>query len=491
MFGGNSKSISHVALLAAAGMMASTISVRAADLGGNCCADLEERVAELEATTARKGNRKMSLQVYGQVSEAILWWNDGAESNVYVLENHDTKNRIGFLGNAKINGDWSAGFKIELQVRAYRSSSYNQNALGTSNGTTITAYNTQSVSLREVHWYLRSNTYGTITVGRAPEAAASAGVINLASPDGFAGSGYISGRSHQGLLLRRSGTVGSSTASLSALNWNTVFHRNNSNTADYEYGVDHSGVKYTSPFFLGQTKSSGFRFDASWGMDDMASVALRYAEGFGAFKVAAGVGYSMASSADMLQCSNTGVGGPTGTTSTVDCSMLQASASVMHSPTGIYVSGGYGQLVDNNRKALGNLAAAGLGAQIKDTDSSWWVQAGVVAKLNAIGATTFWGQYASYTSYGGITSQALGGIGAGDALNSFAGVATVNIKSAEAASWGVGITQDIDAAAMKLYMGYINSSADLTLINRASMETRKSNPIDNVGVFFTGATIKF
>jgi hypothetical protein len=33
----------------------------AADLGGNCCADLEERIAELESTTARKGNRKVSL----------------------------------------------------------------------------------------------------------------------------------------------------------------------------------------------------------------------------------------------------------------------------------------------------------------------------------------------------------------------------------------------------------------------------------------------
>ena len=42
---------------------------RAADLGGNCCADLEERIAELEATTARKGNRKVSLEVSGFVNE--------------------------------------------------------------------------------------------------------------------------------------------------------------------------------------------------------------------------------------------------------------------------------------------------------------------------------------------------------------------------------------------------------------------------------------
>ena len=46
-------------------------SAKAADLGGDCCADLEERVAELEATTARKGNRKMSLTISGQVNRSI------------------------------------------------------------------------------------------------------------------------------------------------------------------------------------------------------------------------------------------------------------------------------------------------------------------------------------------------------------------------------------------------------------------------------------
>ena len=40
----------------------------AADLGGNCCADLEERIAELEATTGRKGNRTVSLTITGWVA---------------------------------------------------------------------------------------------------------------------------------------------------------------------------------------------------------------------------------------------------------------------------------------------------------------------------------------------------------------------------------------------------------------------------------------
>jgi hypothetical protein len=38
---------------------------KAADLGGDCCADLEDRVAELEATTVRMGNKKVSVQIYG------------------------------------------------------------------------------------------------------------------------------------------------------------------------------------------------------------------------------------------------------------------------------------------------------------------------------------------------------------------------------------------------------------------------------------------
>ncbi|MDX2204604.1 MAG: porin, partial [Hyphomicrobiaceae bacterium] len=50
--------------MAAAGLLVGGMSMgtaKAADLGGDCCADLEERVADLEATTVRKGNRKVSL----------------------------------------------------------------------------------------------------------------------------------------------------------------------------------------------------------------------------------------------------------------------------------------------------------------------------------------------------------------------------------------------------------------------------------------------
>ena len=66
-----------IVFLAFGAMALSVGSVSAADLGAPCCGDLEERVAELEATTASKGNPKISLTISGQVYRVVPWWDDG------------------------------------------------------------------------------------------------------------------------------------------------------------------------------------------------------------------------------------------------------------------------------------------------------------------------------------------------------------------------------------------------------------------------------
>src|SRR5665648_1249547 len=98
------KMTSRFAMVVAAGALlgAAVTSAKAADLGGGCCADLEERVAELEATTARKGNRVVSLQVYGQVNKALLIWDDGFDSDAYVVDNDTSSTRVGLIGQARI-----------------------------------------------------------------------------------------------------------------------------------------------------------------------------------------------------------------------------------------------------------------------------------------------------------------------------------------------------------------------------------------------------
>jgi hypothetical protein len=494
----NQGSISLAAIVVAAGVALGTSSASAADLGGNCCADLEERVAELEATTARKGNRKVSLQVYGRVSESVIWWNDGGESNTYVLENNLIKNVLGFRGSAKITSDWSAGYNLELQIRAYRSSSSSQLSLGTSNEVQIATYNTRSVALRYANWYLDSRTYGRITVGRSPDPMQGVATISLAEPDGFSGMtgpGYI----NNGFLLRRSGRTGN--AGLSALSWgDSVNFRNGDGPASSDYSQTAGNVKYTSPFFLGQSKSSGFRVDAMWGMDDVWSVALRYAETWGQFRVAAGVGYGMWTGLDRGQCS-TGESRSGSTAdgtreSNVKCDSIAGSASVMHVPTGLFLSGGGTQIHDkNSQKAFDAASGLPIGANRAGDDgkaSIWWLMGGWEYKLNSLGKTTFWGQYVEYNVGLGVRNADVQTLAAGDVLNSIG--ATALLAGGQAKYWGLGVSQHIDAAAMVLYAGFHNGSAEVTLQNQNGLNPtvrRKSNPIDDFQTFFTGATIRF
>ena len=68
----------------------------AADLGSNCCADLEARIAELEATTARK----VSLTVSGWVAEQVMWWDDGLTKGTYVGGITTLATQVSFTGQA-------------------------------------------------------------------------------------------------------------------------------------------------------------------------------------------------------------------------------------------------------------------------------------------------------------------------------------------------------------------------------------------------------
>ncbi len=185
MNGGLLKSASRVALLAAAGLFVGGVampSAKAADLGGDCCADLEERVAELEATTARKGNRRMSLTVTGQVNRGVLFWDDGHKSDVYYgLDSTNSSSRFTFLGEAKITGAVKAGFEIMIEIEAGGTSSkvsqFNEDGQGrrqspVGNRVSFNAGNVDAYmgDARRVLWWIEHKDVGRLTVGRMESA---------------------------------------------------------------------------------------------------------------------------------------------------------------------------------------------------------------------------------------------------------------------------------------------------------------------------------
>jgi hypothetical protein len=74
-------------------LLAATTPAGAVD-PGDCCADLDARIAEFEATTARKGNRAVSVEISGSVNNAILSWDDGVEHKAYVVTNDNDRRRF-------------------------------------------------------------------------------------------------------------------------------------------------------------------------------------------------------------------------------------------------------------------------------------------------------------------------------------------------------------------------------------------------------------
>jgi predicted porin len=449
-----------LALIAVASVTLGATGVNAADLGGNCCADLEERVAELEATTARKGNRKVKLTVSGQVNEAIMFWDDGFEKNQYVVSSNLGRTRFRFVGDAKINADWAAGYLLEIGVRYANSGNRNQN-------TSRAGGDLGQFDIRHSAWYLDSKTFGRVWLGQTSTATDGITEINLANA--------ITGGSDPsatvgGFFLRRS------NGALSTVTWNAV-------TPSF-VGAWNAGegdrnnvVKYVSPTFV------GFTFQAAWGEDDQWDVGLRYAGEFGAFRVAAGIGYRQIndnfgkSSADGPACAD--LNSTNTAVSAVDCNTLGLSAAVMHVPTGLYVHGSYGRIEDKNRQAL-------FGSAVEDEDTHWYVQAGIEQKFFGFGKTTIFGEYGYYEVGAGLN-----GVGGINDVRSLVGAAVeVRLQSAETTMWGVGLTQSIDAAAMDLYIGYKNFSVDAQTMNNLNVSTGKAS-INDHQVVMAGGIIRF
>src|SRR5262245_43349907 len=120
MFGGLTKTSSRIAIAAALGLTLGGFAfkatpAKAADLGGDCCADLEERVAELEATTVRKGNKKVSVTISGWVVKSMNIWDDGHDSSLFVGDKDaDLASRFAITGSATISPGWSAGYNLTV-----------------------------------------------------------------------------------------------------------------------------------------------------------------------------------------------------------------------------------------------------------------------------------------------------------------------------------------------------------------------------------------
>lgn len=416
-------------------------SANAADLGGNCCADLEERIAELEATTARKGNRKVSLTISGFVNEAIYFWDDGSESNTYVGTNSLEQSRFKLAGKAKIDADWSAGYTLEFGVQGAGAGNFSQDL---DNGT-----NPNSVSIRKSVWFVENKTFGKISVGQDGTSTYhllddADGVNTRSFSDAEAASVYVNA-----FGLRVNGVA------QGTVTWGNILGGFNNNTPGQ--GGRRNVVKYDSPVI------AGFSVSASWGEDDMWDSALTYKGEVGDFKLLAKAGYGQTT--DENDNANNGDRGSCAIAAGVgrDCEWWGLAGTIQHKPTGLFVYGGYGEQTDNNVKTV-------FGAAAEDANTTWFVQGGIETKFVSLGKTTLFGEYRHDDAGRPESNRTVGG-------------ATVAESSVD--FWAAGLVQNIDAAAMDVYLIYRHAEGDVT-----STGGVKTN-LDDFDMVMTGAKINF
>lgn len=412
----------------------------AADIGASCCDDLEARVAELEATAARKGNRRVSVQLSGTMHESLMYWDDGAESDAYQVTNTGYQSRFNIAGKGQIDSDLSAGFLYTFGV--WTSPSLAVDQVNDQSVSSSPSAQPDSLYVREAKFFIESKSLGRLTIGQQSVAADDITSINVSK------SLHIATPAHQiymGSFQLRDGEA------LSGFRYNSLMGGDGSNTPGDPTRFD--AIRYDSPSIMGFTAS------ASWGEDDYWDVALRYGGLVGGqFKVGAGIAYGslMDRDSSVLHTSTLGNNGclPESATGGISCQQLGMSGSAMHIPTGLFAYAAYGIKWDDNTPD-----------GEKDESTFWYIQGGIEKKWLAHGPTTL---FAEYEEFDTGFNRVIGGTTPATFVGSF--------SSADVQMWGIGVNQHFEAAALDVYVKYNNYSASAE---------------DIVGGDFNGEDVKF
>ena len=399
-----------IAVAVAAMGMAGAGQVSAADLGGNCCADLEERIAELEATTARKGNRKVSLTISGWVTEQIVHWDDGFESDTYLTGlGTNYASNVNFSGSAQISPGWKAGFYLHLE-------SIDNNVYGP----TQTSFNgifgdSNSVNTKQSYWYIQSAELGKLSIGKQSPVGDNAAFGSDLS--GTTAAAYWVGYDVWSFRVK------TSTGADAGLDWagnggsGGTCHGWGGGPGDC-VGSPRQEIRYDSPAI------AGFMLHASWGQDDEWGVTGDYTGTWGDFTGRGVVSYS--------ETTDSTLGAPP----SGKLQYTQIGSYLEHNPSGVWGTFQWGHME---------------GDGYEDNDV-YYAKGGIHLKLTALGTTTPYGEYLFVDN--GVYNDK-----------------NVFLAGADTTYWGGGVVQNIDAAAMQVWLRYRNHDMDIPGLSTESIET--------------------
>jgi Gram-negative porin len=484
MFGGLTKTSSRIAIAAALGLTVGGFAftatpAQAADLGGDCCADLEERVAELEATTVRKGNKKVSVTLSGWVVKSMNYWDDGdIDSFVVGDKDADLASRFAITGSATIAPGWTGGFNVTVVVPG------GQELTGEGGTFGITANQEQEIealggfvndTIRTLYSYIyiKSDTWGAINWGYLSPASDNpavladiSGTVIESNAVWFEGSGFF-------LRPNKSGAGGFAGLDQQLLWLNFVNCGTGGGVGADCFGAPRAAVRYDSPTW------GGFSFKTSYGtVEGLPSVtpesnfwdaAVFYVADWNSIKLSAAYAFTWTESNNFgFDCSF--VNSLDGGIKVNDCGeaeLHQAGASIMHKPSGLGIYGlwqheevsGHEDNLVNPFFIVNPLLFDPVFVRFSVPDSEvWYVKPFWRKAWSPIGATVLYGEYGEYNDQFGQIAGA--DVSFGLPGCDFGADVTCFVTGSEARRWGLGAVQEIDAAAMHLWIRWQHQELD-------------------------------
>jgi len=384
---------------------------QAADLGGGCCADLEERVAELEATTVRKGNRVVSVQLYGVVNRMLLVWDDGFDSDLFVVDNDLFSSRFGLTGSGSMKPGWTAGYRIEIEFQ-------NPDGLSVFQADDDAG---DDVNIRKTLVYIDSERLGRVTLGKQSMATDD---LFYQYPGGTLET-PVPFNDYSFRVRGRGSPADEVTDTSRHLVIGNFFGAGNIGDAANRQDA----IRYDTPTFAGFTASAAF------GDSDDIDAALRYQQTWNSVEVSAAIGYQFDPDFKVFNGDE----------------MYIASAAFKHVPTGIWATAAY-QLQDYGQNPFdGTVIEDDFSV---DDNELYGFMIGISKNWTGHGDTTFhfaWG----HGEDGGVGNAGFFNAGIVDDGIYLPSDGNEDIAtSTEADRFNFGVAQNFDSASLQIYAGF-------------------------------------
>ncbi len=274
-----------------------------------------------------KTGNKNSLKMSGQVNRAVLWVDNGDESEFFHVDNDNSSTRIRWVGKAAVNDSFSVGFVWEVQSES--NSSANVTFAGNDGDAGNNLFNERKTDV-----WLSHKDIGKLSLGQGDASSNGIAEINMLGQ----GAMYAGISDTAGSVVFQCLTCAPGIAIGKA--WDR-----------------HDGLSRLDRIRFDTRKFAGFVASVTHSQGGDWDLTLRHAGKFGQFKTSAGISYI-----DLGQTSNT------------QEDMVAGSIAIMHD-SGL-----------NLTFSAGTRENKGVG---RNDDDHIYVAVGYVAKLTNVGTTAF------------------------------------------------------------------------------------------------------